>query len=142
MHLPCYISTGLCYALHWIWTFTVDVCSGARTPQPQCSGQHAGHVIWRPGFDSRWLHQWFKNCSSRMPWQGSVNQLLSCLKVGLLSNRRGFKSRSEQNCGLCWVYSFKFVETTNFFLVKQQIRKIEYEWKIYYFNWLTTLWRR
>ena len=37
------------------------------------------------------------------PWQGSVTQQLGCLEVGLLPNRRGFESRSEQDFGLCWV---------------------------------------
>ena len=51
----------------------------------------------------QWLHQWLKNFSSRILWQGSVNQRLGCLEVGLLPNRRGFESRSEQDFGLCWV---------------------------------------
>ena len=41
--------------------------------------------------------------SSRILWQGSVNQRLGCLEVGLLPNRRGFESQSEQDLGLCWV---------------------------------------
>ena len=67
------------------------------------NARHAGHAIWRPKFNSRWLHQWLKNFSNMIPQQRSVNQLLGCLKIGLLPNRPGFISRSEQGFILCWV---------------------------------------
>ena len=72
-------------------------------------GQHVGHVIWRARFDSRWLPQWLKNISSRILWQGSVNQRLGCLEVVLLPNRRGFKSQTFVYAGLRWFAKTKSI---------------------------------